>query len=174
MDTDRSTRRTAGGLALGAVALTVLVLAGIGMATRIGGPGDDNQDQPRTGQTAAPSDVDDPATVTFALPSSAPSARCAAPTVQGIRELDTAFVGTATAVSEGQVTLRPTEVWRGKQASQVVLEHDATGVHRELLPVRFREGADYVVSVEDGVVQLCGYTAPAHPDLEQLFADALG
>jgi hypothetical protein len=175
MDTDRSsTRPAAGRLVLAAAALAVLVLAGIGLATGLGGDEEDNQAQPRTGQTEVPQDADEPSTATFALPSSAPAARCAPPSAEGVLQLDAAFVGTVTAVSDGEVTLEPKQVWRGEEASEVVLSYDVAGAHRELLPVRFREGADYVVSVEDGVVRLCGYTAPASPELEQLFTAALG
>ena len=38
----------------------------------------------------------------------------------------------------------------------------------------FEEGGTYLVSATDGRVTLCGFTAEASPELEQLYEEAYG
>lgn len=79
------------------------------------------------------------------------------------------FRGTVAEVGDGTVTLDVTKWYAGGDADQVVLQTaDLASV--ALDGVDFAVGGDYLVSVADGVVQICGFSGPYSADYEAIFA----
>lgn len=79
------------------------------------------------------------------------------------------FRGTVTEVGDGTVTLDVTKWYSQEGTASVVLKTtDLASV--ALDGVDFAVGGDYLVSVADGVVQICGFSGPYSPDYEAIFA----
>lgn len=79
------------------------------------------------------------------------------------------FRGTVAEVGDGTVTLDVTKWYAGGDADQVVLQTaDLTTV--ALDGVDFTVGGDFMVSVADGVVQICGFSGQYSADYEAIFA----
>jgi hypothetical protein len=79
------------------------------------------------------------------------------------------FRGTVAEVGDGTVTLDVTKWYAGGDADRVVLQTaDLASV--ALDGVEFTAGGDYLVSVLDGTVQICGLSGPYSADYETIFA----
>lgn len=82
-----------------------------------------------------------------------------------------AFQGTVTAIDGETVTLTVERWFTGGDAAEVVL--DAPGGLVALTGgIDFVEGTSYLVTASDGVVNYCGYTGEATPDLVAAFEQA--
>lgn len=118
---------------------------------------------------AAPSDpAHSPLTLTVP---GAPSARCAAITVDVLRDVQIAFEGTATAVKRDRVELRVDHWYRGTGPTAVWLTNDEE-LSQLLAGADFAVGHRYLVAANDGRVTLCGSTAEATPELRSLYEQA--
>ena len=123
------------------------------------------------GVVAFTADDDSPAAatqVTYSLSAGDPMAMCIrvdeyqpSPGLIGLR-------GTVVEVGDGTVTLDVTKWYAGGDADQVVLTvADMPNV--ALDGVEFTTGGDYLVTVLDGQVLICGLSAPYDPALAALY-----
>lgn len=118
--------------------------------------------------------VDGPTTLALTLPASDGAAgSCVAFEVATLRRLPMAFAGTVTATGE-QVTLDVDHWYRGGDADRVTLTVPDTQRTAALDGVDFRSGERYLVAASDGIVDGCGYSGPATPQLEQAYGEAFG
>lgn len=84
-----------------------------------------------------------------------------------------AFRGTVSEVGDTTVTLDVADWIGAGDADQVVLSLADAG-SPALDGVEFAEGGEYLVAVTDGVVQTCGMSGLASPELEALYAGWFG
>jgi hypothetical protein len=93
-------------------------------------------------------------------------------TVEYLADMSPAFAGTATEVTGNRVVLRVDRWYAGGSAPEVVLDYPE-GAHVALNGViDFREGGQYLITAEDGTVNLCGYSGEATPELRSAFETA--
>lgn len=101
-------------------------------------------------------------------------AACLPVTAEFMAEMPVAFAATATAVEGTQVTLAVDRWYTGGDADTVVVTQ-APEVSMALIGgVEFVEGASYLVTATDGVVNACGFSGPDTPELRAVFDDAFG
>ncbi len=86
-------------------------------------------------------------------------------------DMPLAFAGTAVSVEGDTVTLDVTRWFVGGDTDQVVLTATA-GQDHLIGGIAFEPGGTYLVSATDGVVNYCGYTGPASPELQAVYAAA--
>ena len=99
--------------------------------------------------------------------------RCVVPSPEVLGRADTAFEGTVESVVDDRVTLRPTRWFAGGPGMRVVVTASPQGsLTRLVQEVRFEEGRDYYVAANGGTVMVCGFSAPAAPAIERLYAEA--
>jgi hypothetical protein len=96
------------------------------------------------------------------------------PNVRTLRLQEVAFRDTAVDVAGGEVTLAVGQWYAGEETDQVVVQAPAKGMVELGFGTEFEEGGTYLVSATDGRVTLCGFTAEASPELEQLYEEAYG
>ena len=95
---------------------------------------------------------------------------CAPFSVDLLADLSPAFAATATDVAEDRVVLGVDRWYAGGGADTVVLD-----VPNGILlagEIDFREGSRYLVTAEQGTVNLCGFSGEATPELEAAFEQA--
>lgn len=83
-------------------------------------------------------------------------------------DMPLAFAGTAVSVEGETVTLDVTDWYAGGDTDQVILTATA-GMEALIGGIAFEPGATYLVSATDGVVNYCGYTGPATPELQSVY-----
>ena len=138
---------------LAAVVATVLVISG-GGATPAG-----------NGST------EDPTTLALSVAPSDVANSCIMFDVAYLAEMPVALAGTVTAIEPRRVTLEVDRWYRGGDADLVTIGvQDNNSV--ALDGVEFVEGERYLVTATDGVVNGCGFSGPATPELEQAFEQA--
>jgi hypothetical protein len=99
-------------------------------------------------------------------------ASCLPFTVEYLAELSTAFAGTVTDVSGDRAVLGVDRWYAGGSAPQVSVTVP-DGAHIALIgTIEFREGARYLITAEDGQVNLCGFSGEATPEMEAAFEAA--
>ncbi|MDX6273154.1 MAG: hypothetical protein QOJ92_364 [Frankiales bacterium] len=92
-----------------------------------------------------------------------------------LKDMSPAFAGTATSVGDGTVSFDVDHWYAGGTADVVtVTQPDASGPISIEGGVTFEQGKRYLVTAADGVVNGCGYTAEATPDMEAAFNQAFG
>lgn len=160
-------------------AAAAAVILGVGLFAVLGG------DDARDGQVpvaedsgpAEPSEADGAptgGTVTALTAPSTPAGRCMMPNADVIAQQEVAFQGTVTSIEDGTVVLDPTAFYAGEETETVTVEAPAEALQQLLVAVDFQVGETYLVSASDGQVTLCGFTGPATPELESLYAEAFG
>lgn len=85
--------------------------------------------------------------------------------------MDTAFEGKVTAIRGELITLQVTHWYRGGGATTVEVRSDADAVIT-LLGVDFEVNGSYLITALDGSVSICGESAPASPELRDLYKKA--
>lgn len=96
-------------------------------------------------------------------------ASCLPFTVEHLATLPSAFAGTATAVAGDRVVLSVDRWYAGGSAAEVVLDVP-DGAHVALIgDLDLREGRQYLITAENGVVNLCGYSGEATPAMAAAF-----
>ena len=81
-----------------------------------------------------------------------------------------AFAGTVTALDDERVVLRVDRWYAGGNSAEVVLQApEPTALLGE---IDFEEGKQYLITAEDGTVNLCGFSGEATPELETAFEQA--
>lgn len=148
-------------------AAATLVIAGIGVFAIAGGP--DDADPP-----AAGGDQEDQVVITQLRAPAAAGGRCMVPTAEVLAGQDLAFAGTVDAITDGTVTLTPTETFAGEEADTVEVEAPAAELTDLIGAVDFEVGGSYLVAASDGQVTACGFSGPASPQLERLYTQAFG
>jgi len=115
---------------------------------------------------------------TLALKAPAPAGgismgSCIAFDVSILKDMSPAFAGTAASVADGSVTFDVDHWYAGGDADVVtVTQPDANGPISIEGGVTFEQGKRYLVTAANGVVNGCGYTTEATPDMEAQFAEA--
>jgi hypothetical protein len=95
-------------------------------------------------------------------------ASCIMMTPEIIAESEVAFAGTATAVEGETVTLEVTKWYTGGDATTVIVTAPA-GFEALIGSVPFAEGGNFLVSATDGIVNYCGMSGEATPELQALY-----
>ncbi len=146
--------------ALVAVAGLVLALSACGEQ----GAGDAAEPAAEETTPAAP-------TVTDLLVEGKGDQRCAAPSATFLRTVDQAAAGTVIEVADKRIVLDVDHWYTGEETDQIALAPGA-GIPALTLTTNFEQGQRYLVSATDGVVTVCGYTAPYSKDLADLYDEA--
>ncbi len=85
-----------------------------------------------------------------------------------LRDMPLAFAGTASEVTDEQVTLTVDRWYKGGSADVVTIDTPVTSAG----PGAFVQGKAYLVTATNGTVNGCGYTGEATPDLQKYFDEA--
>ncbi len=95
-----------------------------------------------------------------------------------LRDMPVAFAGTATAVTDDQVTLSVDRWYRGTAAQEraevVTLAVPGGAASVALDGIAFSKGTQYLVAATDGTVNGCGFSGPADPQLRAAYDEAFG
>ncbi|EWT03169.1 hypothetical protein N865_01805 [Intrasporangium oryzae NRRL B-24470] len=147
--------------AIGAAAAAVLAagMAGIGLGR---------------GGEPTPSVTKPAAVMTLALPGGNAAGMCMRFSVDGLRPMEVALSGTATAVADGSVMLDVDRWYKGGDGSTEVRL-----TTRDRSPsleggVAFEKGRRYLVTATGGQVTGCGFSAEWTPDLAAAYEQAFG
>jgi hypothetical protein len=90
-----------------------------------------------------------------------------------IAQSQVAFKGTVTAADAGVVQLTVDDAYVGVDAQAVTLSAP-DGMQALIGGVEWEVGGEYLVTAWDGVVNYCGQTGPATPELQAMFDQAFG
>jgi hypothetical protein len=82
-----------------------------------------------------------------------------------------AFEGTVTGVDGDVVTLDVDRWFKGGDATQVTITAPA-GFEALIGGIEFDEGAQYLITATDGVVNYCGFSGPSTPEMRAAFEEA--
>jgi hypothetical protein len=85
---------------------------------------------------------------------------------------ETAFDGTVTSIDGTQVTLEVGHWYRGGNEDLVTVEASDAELQMLIQAVSFEQGERYLVSATDGIVTVCGFSAPYSDELAALYAQA--
>lgn len=148
-------------IAIVATVVAVAVLAFFGL-TRFG-----------LGNDAADVVAPDAAPLELSLGEGDALASCLALDVAVLAQMSPALAATATTVDGETVTLAVDRWYAGGNADTVVLEAPA-GLQALIGGIDFVVGEQYLLTASDGVVNYCGYSGPATPELTAAFDEAFG
>ena len=152
-------RRT--GLVAAAAAVAAVA---IGVAVSGGDPAGDG-----------PGSSDAPTTLALTVQGGdAVSSSCMMFDVAVLRGMSPALAGTVTSIDGGTVTLDVDRWYRGGDADRVTVSQPGAQTSAALDGVAFEEGKRYLLTAAQGVVNGCGYSGPATPELEKAYAEAFG
>ena len=82
-----------------------------------------------------------------------------------------AFKGSVTAVGEGIVKLRVVTNYTGVNTEMVTVSA-SQGVDYWLGPIAWEPGSNYLITANAGLIQFCGQSGKATPDLQAIFDEA--
>ncbi len=99
-------------------------------------------------------------------------ASCLPFTVEYLADMTPAFAATARDVTDDQVTLDVERWYAGDNASTVVLQVPPGASAALIGEIDFREGGRYLITASEGVVNMCGYSGEATPELAAAFEAA--
>lgn len=85
-----------------------------------------------------------------------------------------AFAATVTAVDGEAVTLQVDRWYAGDTGADTVLLHAPAGMEALIGGIAFEAGQQYLITATDGVVNYCGFSGPATPELQAAFDTAFG
>ncbi len=125
---------------------------------------------------ADPTATSSQATVTVLQPPTAQqlNARCMVPSPETLALQQVAFLGTVTAIDDGQVSFDVDTWFAGDPTDTVQVAALPDDLVRLLNAVSFEEGQSYYVSASDGRVTVCGLTGPADAERADLYQRAFG
>lgn len=121
-------------------------------------------------------DDGDAATESLAL-AAAPGdalASCMPVSADVMAQMPVAFAATATAVQGESVTLSVDRWYTAGTADEVVVTQASETSMALIGGVEFVEGEAYLITATDGIVNACGFSGVASPDLLAVFEDAFG
>jgi hypothetical protein len=113
----------------------------------------------------------EPTTLALDLPATDANAACMAFDEQFLATMPVAFSGTVRSVADNEVVLDVDHWFAGGDAERVVLDTPGETVSFEI-GLDFTQGERYLVSAMDGIVNGCGYSGPATPDMEAAYERA--
>lgn len=145
-----------------AVAAAVTGVVAVGALT-----GDDTQRQSRPAPAAKTQ-------TSLKLPAGSAMSSCMIFDVKVLAEMPVAFGGTAADVTSSSVVIDVDRWYRGGSAQQVVVSIPPENTSAALDGVDFVKGQRYLVTATDGMVNGCGFSGPATPELETAFRQAFG
>ena len=85
-----------------------------------------------------------------------------------LADMQVAFKGTVQTSENGIVTLTIDQAYKGTDA-QVATLVAPEGMEALIGGVTFEPGQQYLITATDGVVNYCGFSGPATPELQALF-----
>lgn len=88
-----------------------------------------------------------------------------------LADMSPAFAATATSVEGETVTLAVDHWYAGGDATTVVL-HAPAGMEALIAGFDFEVGQRYLITAANGVVNYCGFSGPATPELQAVFDSA--
>ena len=91
-----------------------------------------------------------------------------------LANMGTAFDGTVTSISGDTVTLEVGHWYRGGDEDVVEVEAPEAKLQALIQAVSFESGGRYLVTANDGVVTVCGFSAAYSEELAALYAEAFG
>ena len=150
-----SSSRTPWFIAAAAVAVVIVAIGGL-LALRSGSDAPMGADPLEL--TAAPFDA---------------AASCIVPSADVLAPVEVAFAGTVTAIDGETITLTVDRWYAGGDTGTVIVTAPA-GLEALTGSVPWVEGGSFLVSATGGVVNYCGLSGPATPELQRLFDDAFG
>ncbi|MEQ8716301.1 MAG: hypothetical protein RIE08_01700 [Acidimicrobiales bacterium] len=143
-------------LALAVAGVAACAALAVGLAVSLDG-GDDPGEQ--LALAAAPGDA---------------MASCLPVSADVMAQMPVAFAATATAVEGESVTLT-VDRWYTAGAADAVVVTQASETSMALIGgVQFVEGGAYLITATDGVVNACGFSGEASPELLAIFEEAFG
>jgi hypothetical protein len=119
-----------------------------------------------------PQESEAPTTLALTAPPGDTMSSCIQFDVEFLAEMPVAFSGKATQVTGDTVTLDVDRWYRGGTADVVTVNDIPETV--ALDGVDFETGGTYLVTATDGMVNTCGFSGPATPELEAAFEQAFG
>jgi len=99
-------------------------------------------------------------------------ASCVGFDVAILREMPVAFAGTVTTITADAVTLDVDRWYKGGEADLVSIDLPDGQSSVALDGVEFTSGSGYLVTATNGVVNGCGFSGEATPELEAAYAEA--
>jgi len=97
---------------------------------------------------------------------------CMQVTPEALRNVDQAFEGTATEVTDDRIVLTVDRWFKGGSSDEVALTPADTGMVALIGSVEFEQGGRYLVTAADGLVNSCGFSGEWSPELAALFDQA--
>jgi hypothetical protein len=167
IDDDIETRRSRPGWRRTPVLLAAGAAAAVAIGVGVVVSGGD-----LSGGDGTPGESEAPTTLALTAPPSDTMSSCMAFDVAFLAQMPVAFSGKATQVEGGTVTLDVERWYRGGRADVVTVSDLPETV--ALDGVDFEEGGTYLVTATDGMVNACGFSGPATPELESAFEQAFG
>jgi len=130
-----------------------------------------------TPTAGGPSDT--PSDTSSVLALSAPAAaayqgRCMAPSAENLKVATVAFRGEVSGISDGQVTLIPSEWYAGDEVDEVTVKAPSAELSKLVESVDFELGGDYFVAANGDTVMICGFSAPVSDGLATVYNKAFG
>lgn len=151
------------------IAAAAVIALAVGGIVANGGFGDDEPevaDAPAT--TTAPGKLK---VIELSAPADDAMAMCMAITPELLADAQVAFKGTVQTSEGGIVTLTIDQAYKGTDAQVATLVAPA-GMEALIGGVTFEPGQQYLITATDGVVNYCGFSGPAAPELQALFDQA--
>lgn len=152
-----------------AAAVIAVVAVGIVAATR--GDGDSDVAAPPVSTLAATPSTPAPGklkVIELSAPTENTMAMCMQITPELIADMQVAFKGTVDTVDGEVVTLRIDQSYVGTDAQMATLVAPP-GMQALIGGVDFVVGQQYLITATDGIVNYCGASGPATPELQALF-----
>jgi len=158
--TEQETAKRRNGWVLGAAAAAVVAALGVGgyavLADDDGGGGSD-----------------EPTVMALKAPAGDSMQSCVMFSVEFLRPMQTAFDGTVTGIDGDVVTLEVNNWYKGGDAEVVEVTNFDTSM-TSLDGLDFEDDQRYLVTATDGVVNICGFSAPYTDEMASAFAEAFG
>jgi hypothetical protein len=155
------------------VAAAAVVALGLGAIAASGAFGDDTDTDDIAG---APATTDAPPTgklkvLELSAGTDDVMAMCMQISPELIADTQVAFKGTVQTSENGIVTLTIDQPYKGTDAQMATLVAPE-GTEALIGGVSFEPGQQYLITATDGVVNYCGFSGPATPELQALFDQA--
>jgi len=151
------TRRPRRRSVLLAAAAALVLATGVGVTVLVGG---------------GESQSDAASTMSLSAGSGASMSSCVGFDVAFLREMPVAFAGTVSEITAETVSLDVERWYQGGEADVVTISLPDGQSSAALDGVEFVQGSRYLVSATNGVVNGCGFSGPATPELEAAYAEA--
>jgi hypothetical protein len=152
------------------IAAAAVIALGVGAIVASGGFGGDRDEEiaraPAT--TGAPGKLK---VLELTAPGDNVAQMCIAISPELVADMPVAFKGTVYTSGGGVVTLTIDQAYKGTDA-QVATLIAPEGLEALIGGVTFEPGQQYLITATDGVVNYCGFSGPATPELQAIFDQA--